>query len=194
MVPLLLGVCWGEFLQGETEASRSVRGGDGAAGVAAGVRAEPPWFVSFRPRCQEDAKLGPVTCLSQTGLLPHRGSGMSREPGRPGAGPKAGSGGGTLGGEGTCPAAQPRNLSPPRGTEIPRGSHPSPAWGKLRASKSLQMLLAPFLLHVLILLGCCGSPCPGSGARIPGGPRPVPPFPFHHRLPSPSFADRHSWG
>ena len=44
--------------------------------------------------------------------------------------------------------------------------------------------------HVLILPGCCGSPSPGRGSR--GDPILSPPF--HHRLPSPSFADGCGWG
>lgn len=100
--------------------------------------------------------------------------------GETGAIPEAGfGGGGMLGGEGSCPSTQPQNHSPRYG-DLWRESHPSPALGKLCASKSLQVLLALSLRTCLSRWDAAGDPPQGAGCGSwrRGGDPILPPPPF----------------
>lgn len=146
----------------------------------------PRWLCGFGlilhgfrvGRCEENAKFGPITCLSQTILLPCRGSGTSWDLGESRERSRGSGQGGTH--------WQERGPAPPLSPEIsPPGMEVSPALGKLPASQSLQLLLAPSLSACSSCRDAAGAPPRGAGRRSRGG-HPILPPPFTTALPPPA--------
>lgn len=109
---------------------------------------------------------------------------------------RVGAGGGMLGGEGSCPSTQSQKSLSQVWRSV-EGEPSLPSSGEALCFQVPSGAFGSFSPHVLIPLGCCGRPSPGSRLRILGGggrrPHPATP-PLHCHLPSPSFADRHGWG
>lgn len=81
---------------------------------------------------------------------------------------RVGAGGGMLGGEGSCPSTQSQKSLSQVWRSV-EGEPSLPSSGEALCFQVPSGAFGSFSPHVLIPLGCCGRPSPGSRLRILGG-------------------------